>query len=239
MAKLNTKTLNNKYVLYFLFFLTILFFGYIINKNKYDIIVVFLLTGVLARCYTGNMVYVMFSALLISTIYWIVNSHPSRFLEGLENAETTTEAVPTTTTAPAATEAVATTTAEEPVAKPPQKKQQAVVPENETPTQANPDSAVNTPQTEEFGMKKNKTSGTSSSRIDYAGTVEEAYKNLDKLVGKGGIENLSNQTNKLLEHQTKLVDTMKNLSPMMEKVQSLIGTFDSMSPLQPKQLVNA
>ena len=44
------------------------------------------------------------------------------------------------------------------------------------------------------------------SRIDYASTLEDAYDNLDKILGSGGMQNLSNDTEKLMNQQKKLFE---------------------------------
>jgi|LauGreDrversion4_1035100.scaffolds.fasta_scaffold32771_4 hypothetical protein len=257
MVKQNNKLnlISNKYLLYIVFILNILFFGYIVNKNNHATIIIFLLTGGLLRCYTGNMLVVLSIALFVSVLYCFSRQYQYPLYEGFADgtataATTTTVAVPATTevqqvavpatsevqqvVVPATTEvqqvAVPATTEVQQVAVPATTEvQQVAVPATQT--------VLVQPTTEQFGSRKPK--GSISSKINYAETVDEAYSNLDKLIGNGGIEKLTSQTNDLLQHQGKLVNTMKTLSPLMDQVNSLISSFESVSPLKPKSFVNA
>jgi hypothetical protein len=255
MVKQNTKInlVSNKYLLYIVFALNILFFGYIINNNNYATIIIFLLTGGLLRCYTGNMLVVLSVALFISVLYCFSKHYT--IYEGMTSEVQTVEVQPATTDVqtvavqPATTDVQtvavhpttltttvpvqpATTTATTDV------QTVAVQPTATTATTATtvPVETVSVP-VEQFGNRKAK--GNNATKINYAETVDEAYRNLDSLIGKGGIEKLTSQTSDLLQHQGKLVNTMKTLSPLMDQVHSLINSFESVSPLQPKALINA
>ena len=245
MVKQNKKInlVSNKYLLYIVFALNILFFGYIINNNNYATIIIFLLTGGLIRCYTGNMLVVLSVALFISVLYCFSKQYT--IYEGLETLEvqpTTTElqtvsVQPTTVEEQTVVVQPATTTTTVPVTT-----QVQTVPVQTVevqPTTATTTTEVQTVAVpvEQFGNRKAK--GNNATKINYAETVDEAYRNLDSLIGNGGIEKLTSQTNDLLQHQGKLVNTMKTLSPLMEQVHSLINSFESVSPLQPKAMINA
>jgi hypothetical protein len=65
-----------------------------------------------------------------------------------------------------------------------------------------------------------------SSRIDYATTLEDAYDNLDKILGSDGINKLSNDTKRLMQQQQKLFDTMANMMPMIESAKDMMGGID-------------
>ena len=65
-----------------------------------------------------------------------------------------------------------------------------------------------------------------SSRIDYATTLEDAYDNLDKILGSDGINKLSNDTRRLMQQQQKLFDTMANMMPMIESAKDMMGGID-------------
>lgn len=66
----------------------------------------------------------------------------------------------------------------------------------------------------------------SSSRIDYATTLEDAYDNLDKILGSDGINKLSNDTQRLMQQQQKLFDTMSNMMPMINSAKDMMGSID-------------
>jgi hypothetical protein len=75
---------------------------------------------------------------------------------------------------------------------------------------------------------KNSKNG-SKNRIDYASTLEEAYDNLDKILGSDGIKNLTNDTHKLMEKQQQLFKAMESMAPMLESAQNMLQGFDMKS----------
>ena len=65
----------------------------------------------------------------------------------------------------------------------------------------------------EVGRKKN-----ASSKIDYAATIEDAYDDLNKILGSDGIKNLTEDTQRLMKQQMQLAESMKSMAPMVEKM---------------------
>ena len=65
----------------------------------------------------------------------------------------------------------------------------------------------------EVGRKKN-----ASSKIDYAATIEDAYDDLNKILGSDGIKNLTDDTQRLMKQQMQLAESMKSMAPMVEKM---------------------
>ena len=63
-------------------------------------------------------------------------------------------------------------------------------------------------------------------RIDYASTVEDAYDDLNKILGGDGIKKLTDDTQKLMKQQMQLADAMKSMTPLMEQAQGLLKGFD-------------
>jgi hypothetical protein len=66
-------------------------------------------------------------------------------------------------------------------------------------------------------------------RIDYASTVEDAYEDLNKILGGNGIKQLTDDTQHLMKQQMQLADAMKSMTPLMEQAQSLLKGFDMKS----------
>lgn len=64
------------------------------------------------------------------------------------------------------------------------------------------------------------------SRIDYATTLEDAYDNLDKILGSGGMKNLSADTEKLMNQQKQLFESMNSMMPLVGKAQDMLKGFD-------------
>jgi hypothetical protein len=65
-----------------------------------------------------------------------------------------------------------------------------------------------------------------SSHIDYATTLEDAYKNLENMLGTGGLQNLTADTKKLMEQQTQLFNSMENIAPLLSQAQNMMKGMD-------------
>lgn len=63
-------------------------------------------------------------------------------------------------------------------------------------------------------------------RIDYAATMEMAYDNLDKMLGKDGMKGLTAETSKLAAQQKGLMESLKNMTPIMNSAKN---TLESMN----------
>ena len=65
----------------------------------------------------------------------------------------------------------------------------------------------------EVGRKKNGTS-----KIDYASTIEDAYDDLNKILGSDGMKSLTEDTQRLMKQQMELAQSMKQMTPIVEKM---------------------
>lgn len=72
--------------------------------------------------------------------------------------------------------------------------------------------------------------------IDYASTIEDAYDELNKILGSDGIKNLTDDTQKLMKQQMMLAESMqsmepiiKGMGPLLEKAEGLLGNMGSSS----------
>ena len=83
------------------------------------------------------------------------------------------------------------------------------------------------------GGKKNgnKKEKFSSGKIDHAATVEQAYDNLDNVLGKDGINNLTDDTKQLLDQQERLMQQIQNATPVLNKAMDMLNspTFEKMA----------
>jgi hypothetical protein len=68
--------------------------------------------------------------------------------------------------------------------------------------------------------------GKKNNRIDYASTVEDAYDDLNKVLGGDGIKRLTDDTQKLMGQQMKLAEAMKSMTPLMTQAKELMKGFD-------------
>lgn len=230
-----SKLLENKYVLYFVFFLAITnVFGYMVMGNL-NAVILFVLVGYLVYCFNKNMIIVLTVPLILTSIFMSSGA----IKEGLENATAT---APTATAAPATPAAPTAPTTSTPVAPAPvQKKPTATVAASAKPTPTLPAPIIEPEQqqqhakaeaeepqgheqsTEHAGMT---TMYKKNNRIDYASTVEDAYGDLNKILGGDGIKRLTEDTQKLMGQQMQLAEAMKSMSPLLEQAKGLMAGFD-------------
>ena len=78
---------------------------------------------------------------------------------------------------------------------------------------------------------KKKKERFSSGKIDHAATVEQAYDNLDNVIGKDGINNLTDDTKQLLDQQERLMQQIQNATPVLNKAMDMLNspTFEKMA----------
>ena len=77
------------------------------------------------------------------------------------------------------------------------------------------------------GKKNNK-----GYNIDYASTVEDAYDELNKILGSDGIKRLTSDTQNLMKQQLQLAESMKSMQPLiagmapiMQQAEGLLGSM--------------
>ena len=71
-----------------------------------------------------------------------------------------------------------------------------------------------------------------TSRIDYAATMEQAYDNLNKMLGDGGMKNLTKDTKGLMNQQKELMGQLKDFAPLMEQAGSMLDKLGGMDNLK-------
>lgn len=70
--------------------------------------------------------------------------------------------------------------------------------------------------------------------IDYAATLEQAYDNLDNLIGQDGIKKMGEQTERLATKQKELMQNIEAMAPMLQKAGSMLESLplDGLGNLQ-------
>jgi hypothetical protein len=76
----------------------------------------------------------------------------------------------------------------------------------------------------EVGRKKSK----GSYNIDYASTVEDAYDELNKIIGSDGVKRLTQDTQGLMKQQLQLTEAMNSMEPMIEQMGPLMDRVQTM-----------
>ena len=199
-----SKILTNKYVLYFIAFLSLTnILGYMISGNINHVIV-FILVGVIMTYFSKNMAIVLLVSLLIANLFSI----SIIFKEGFETEDKGNE-------------------------KKNEKKSKdlmdssavldASVDSNSSDLQAESDTDAQ-PQGESFEVGR----GKRNTKIDYASTITDAYSQLNELIGKDGIKSLTNDTQTLMQQQLQLADSMKAIGPLIEGITPLLSQVKGM-----------
>jgi len=226
-----SKLLTNKYFLYFIVFLASTnVLGYIVT-NKINAIIFFILVSLLTYQFSKNMAVILLVA-IIATNFLMVNK---RMREGLEGIATSDNTSNSTNTTPNLTQnALNKITNIDPVianAIPIVKNDQTTT----TPLDPNNNdlNKTSTEKTDPMGVgssvsnkQSSKTSEHFGPRLDYAKTIEDSYQNLDQLLGSDSIQQLTNDTQKLMSQQQNLFNTMQQMAPMIEGAKNMLGGFD-------------
>lgn len=227
-----SKLLENKYVLYIVFFLAVTnVFGYLVTGN-YKAIALFVLVGYLVFCFNKNMIVVLLTPLVLTSIFMAGGI----MKEGVENMKDSDKK-------PEVDASKSKETAKKNIdsnnVKPQKDKKAPVKPDTkevvigdtdedkDIPTEdavgTTEEPAGHTPETAESGMT---TMYKKGNRIDYASTVEDAYGDLNNLLGSDGIKRLTDDTQKLMGQQMQLAKAMKSMTPLLSQAKSLMAGFD-------------
>ena len=63
-------------------------------------------------------------------------------------------------------------------------------------------------------------------RIDYAATMEQAYDNLQKMLGDGGMKGITTETKKLVSQQKDLMQTLNTMAPVLTQAKETLAGMD-------------
>jgi hypothetical protein len=235
--------LENKYVLYIVFFLAVTnLFGYMVMGN-YKAIAMFVLVGYLVYVLNKNMIVVLLVPLILTSLF------TSGFIrEGaVGSMDASGNPIPPPMDASGNPIPPPKDANGNPIPPPKDANGNPIPPQmdangNPMPppsgngvtvdastgaatTTATADSTVPAPNGSEKAAFSNPYDKRGS-RLDYAATVEDAYGDLNKILGGDGIKNLTADTQKLMTQQLQLADAMKSMTPLLEQAKSLIGGFD-------------
>jgi uncharacterized membrane protein YciS (DUF1049 family) len=220
-----SKLVTNKYFLYFVVFLSATNVLAYLAANKINAVIFFALVSLLSYQFSKNMAIVLLIA-VVATNFLMANKG---LREGLENA-TSEESTDKT-----AVERISETDEEIGKAIPLVKKAKnneelsaKIAEKKETVDINNTDLNKSTGEEEPEGFSgsKSKKSENFGPRLDYAATIEESYQHLDSLLGSDSIKQLTNDTQKLMQQQQTLFNTMNQMVPVLEGASGMLEKFD-------------
>ena len=198
--KLNSsvsKFLTNKWVLNIVSFLALFnIIGYMVMGNLNSVLF-FIVLAVLVRYFSKNMIIVLGIPLILVNLFRVSNIN----IEGMETESSSSTDSKTLSTDSKILKNVSEEKKNDPVILP-GTTDDGVVSSN-----------VKTDEQFEVGRPKNK-----GSKIDYASTIEDAYDDLNKILGSEGIKNLTSDTQKLMKQQMDLAKSMEAMTPLIEGI---------------------
>ena len=194
--------LTSKVVLTIIFWLSFTnIIGYLVY-SRFDAVVFFILISAIITNFSKNMIIILGVPLILVNLAVLGKN---RFKEGMETKDTNGGKKDNT--------GGNTTTSNN--------GQPAVIsPVDHQPSTEHQDTEIKSekPDSFEVGRSKNK----SKYNIDYAATIEDAYDELNNILGSDGIKNLTSDTQNLMKQQKQLTEAMTQIQPLMQTVGPLL-----------------
>ena len=209
------KLLSNKYILYLVTLIALINIFSFIFTYKTKPLAFFVLVGFITYYFTKNMIIVLLTSIILTNIFMMNELIDNKYYiyEGLENGDKSE-------------------TLNEIKEKKAEVKSQVKKKVEDKKSEKNSQGSQETQETQETqeeeavsGMS-NMNSQNSKNRkynIDYAATFSEAYNNLQNVLGEGGINGLTKETEKLIQQQQNLMTQMEGMIPLVDKAKSMIG----------------
>lgn len=207
-----SKFLTNKWVLNVVAFLALFnVIGYAVMGNL-NASVYFIVFAILVRYFSKNMTIVLGVPLIIVNLL----AMRGNILEGMENESKNN--------------------GDKPVTKPVEQEEKKNNDTSRTTSVIN-NSAASTVSTSpdnaaqdtgdkqgfEPGRRKNK-----GHDIDYATTIEDAYDELNNILGSDGIQRLTSDTQGLMKQQMQLAEAMKGMAPVIQSIEPMVKNLQGM-----------
>ena len=203
--KLNIKSLlKDKNVLYIVLFLAVTnLFGYLLMREV-DAVIFFLIVGFLTSYFSKNMIVVMLVA-MISTNFLLGSKHLGSIKEGNSNMglKKTVPVVSDKTNGKEVLEIDVDITKD-----------------------SEGEEKVDVEVKEPLAKLSPAPANGKKPKLDYAGTMEAAYDNLDDLLSSDALKNMSADTQRLAEKQKLLMNNIGKLEPVMQKASKLLDGLD-------------
>jgi hypothetical protein len=216
------KVLNDKNVLYIVFILAILnILGYLLAKNT-EAIAFFLIVGFLTTYFSKNMIVVLLVAMVSTSIFTSTRMSFGKLgmsKEGMENKEGKKENDAKKIDDKDADDKDDASNADKVPKKEGFDDNKKTIPKMNDKTDKSKDEPV--------GAEAQKTKGTNGKNfVSQGDTLAEAYKNLEGMIGKDGIQGLTNQTETLLNQQHELMQNIKGMEPFIATAENLMSKLD-------------
>ena len=245
VPKVLENIITNKYVLYFMVFVSLMYILGFIQTQSWNNLGLFAVVGLLTSYFTKNMILILGTAILVANCNvckdFVLRKLPSKYTEGFiegygEDKEEEEEKE-----------------GKKEGAKGNSKKEDKIwmkkdgtCVEVDTCESKNPEDCY-TSFSKCSGKEMMKSKDVPESKpakidgseddnephnvekIDYSKTLEMAYDNLDKMLGKDGMKGLTEETKRLAKQQQGLMESLKGMGPMLSEAKNTLDTFKSMN----------
>jgi len=234
------KLLYNKTVLKIIVGISFLNIVAFIMLNQTVAIVYFILIGLVTRFFSKNMNIVLLVPLILVNLFIAFFSSNGRFYkregfkEGNQNdtststSNTSSNSNSTTSTNNKKPATTSTTTSSQGLPITPLEPGHT---QTQTHESNENDGEHSSPVDEHFEVGRSK-KNSKGYNIDYASTVEDAYDELNKILGSDGIKRLTSDTQNLMKQQLQLAESMKSMQPLiagmgplMQQAQGFLGSM--------------
>jgi hypothetical protein len=197
-----TKFLTNKWVLNIVAFLTLFnIIGYIVI-GKLNAVLYFIIFAVLVRYFSKNMTIILGVPLIVVNLLAIKGN----VLEGMETGNVNTKPV---------------SKSQDQINNLTNKNKEDASVINTSVASAVQDNTVQ--QGFEPGRRKNR-----GNDIDYATTIEDAYDELNNILGSDGIQKLTSDTQNLMSQQMQLAKAMEGMTPIIKSIAPMVQNLQGM-----------
>ena len=206
---LNNKLLNNKIILFIVSALALFSLYMHITKSNFSAVLLFFLTAALVYSFTKNMILVLGASFIVTTI-----ASMSKNLFGLKegfkegNKKEKDDEKESTT------------------------KEAAIVKKMKK-TKTDADEDADEDEDEKFGNQKlspalfnTPSKKNVEQQLGKATEVEQAYDNLEKIMGTEKITSISADTKDLIKQQNELIKQLKTMTPALNSAMSSLGNLD-------------
>lgn len=207
------KLLNDKNVLYVVFVLAILnLLGYLVVQNT-EAVAFFLIVGFLTTYFSKNMIVVLIVAMVATSLFTATKTSYRSVKEGMTDSSSQRQE-----------------TKDSIKSKMDQKKQVLKEKKQTAQTAQTAQSAQSDTSSgdddEVEEVEELTVASQGKNRVDIVANLSEAYNNLQKTVGEGGVQGLTNQTETLLTQQKQLMDNITTMQPFLETAQGFMDKLD-------------
>ena len=224
---------QNKFVLYgSLFAVLVTILRFLANRN-FNGVILLTLIGVLMTYFSKNMIIVLLTAFVSVTVLDMLQLGGS--IEGMkssskEGSETLKKGKSTDETADDVEEGEETLHNDNVAKKPEVKKPEVKKPETMTENTggSKPKSGGKqgmtkmSPANYDGKDHSDEKAGKNGNRIDYASTLEQAYDNIENIIGEDGVRGLTDQTKSLMNQQKQLMENMKDMGPLLKSAEGFM-----------------